>query len=252
MKRYRDPALWVIFFVLLFLSFPAWEGSGRDISTWENLVRFVMRFFPPDFSDGEELWAGLVETAQVGFLSTTIAALISLALGLIGGPWMPAAGRAVVLFLLATIRSIPSLVWAVMAVAVVGANPRAGVLALSFYSIGYLGKFLMDDFAALDLSLMRTYQRWGLHPLLAFYFGFWPQLRRLYGAHCLWMLEYNIRSAAIIGYVGAGGLGLRLHAYQEYGQWDKFSAVLLVILGIVLCFEILIRAKEQEKDSSTT
>lgn len=250
MKRYRDPLLWLLFLCLLFLSLPAWEGSGRDISHWDNLTRFLGRFFPPDFSDSRELLAGLLETVQVGFLATVIASVISLALALVGGPWMPASGRAVVLFLLAGIRSIPSLVWAVLAVAVVGANPRAGVLALSFYSVGYLGKFLMDDFAALDLTLMRTYQRWGLNPIFAFYFGFWPQLRRLYAAHCLWMLEYNIRSAAIIGYVGAGGLGLLLHSYQEYGQWSRFSAVLLVILGIVLCFELLIRTKEKEKESN--
>jgi len=52
-------------------------------------------------------------------------------------------------------------------------------------------------------------------------------------SHVLWMLEYNIRSAAIIGYVGAGGIGLLLHTYQEFGHWDKFSTVLIFILVLV-------------------
>lgn len=241
MRRATSPLLLLALALALGWSLPAWEGSGRDFSSWENLLRFLHRFLPPDFSDWRELAEGFRETAQIGFLATAIAAVVSLVLGLAGGPWMPAASRGIITFLLAAIRSVPSLVWAVIAVAVVGPFPRAGVLALALYSLGYLGKFLMDDFRTLDLQLLRTYQHWGLSPVAAFRFGFWPQLKRRYGAHCLWMLEYNIRSAAIIGYVGAGGLGLRLHAYQEYGQWSRFAAVLLVILATVLVFEAAAR-----------
>ena len=228
----RTLGLYLLFFVLLAISFPAWEGSTRDLSQWENLLRFLSRFFPPDFSDWRELLEGFRETVQIAFLATVIASICSLLLGLLGGPWMPRPGRLAILFVLATIRSVPSLIWAVLTVAVVGPHPRAGVLALALYSVGYLGKFLLDDFATLDLSLLRTYLRWGAPPLVAFRYGFWPQLRRRYFAHSIWMLEYNIRSASIIGYVGAGGLGLRLYAYQEYGQWSRFSAVLLLILVI--------------------
>lgn len=232
--------------ILLFVfSLPAWEGSGRDISLWDNLFRMGIRFFPPDFSDYKEIFYGLLETAQIGFLSTAVAAFISFFLAVLGGPWMPKASRLLIHFIFALIRSIPSLVLAVLAVAVVGANPRAGVIALTLYSVGYLGKFLLDDFASLDQELMKTYRRWGVHPILAFWFGFWPQLKDLYGSHCIWMLEYNIRSASILGYVGAGGLGLLLLSYQEYGNWSKFSAVLLVILFIVVLFEVLRHGREK-------
>jgi len=234
--------LYGLFLALVALSLPAWEGSSRDLSEWENLSRFLGRFFPPDFSDAKVLGIAFRETLQIAFLGTLIASAISLFLGLIGGPWMPRAGRVSILLVLAAIRSVPSLVWAVVTVAVVGPHPRAGVLALALYSVGYLGKFLLDDFSTLDLSLLRTYSRWGIPPLAAFRYGFWPQLRRRYFAHSLWMLEYNIRAASIIGYVGAGGLGLQLHAYQEYGQWSRFAAVLLLILATVLVFEIVPKA----------
>jgi phosphonate transport system permease protein len=224
--------------LFIFLSLPAWEGSTRDLSEWENLFRFIGRFFPPDFSDWKSLLEGFRETVQIAFLATLLASAISLLMGLAGGPWMPSYIKAALVFLLATIRSVPSLVWAVLAVAVIGPHPRAGVVALALYSIGYLGKFLLDDFRTLDLSLLHTYQRWGMPGLAAFRYGFWPQLRRRYLAHSIWMFEYNIRSASIIGYVGAGGLGLRLHSYQEYGQWNRFSAVLFMILFTVLALEI--------------
>jgi phosphonate transport system permease protein len=242
LAQLRTYFLYGIFIALIILSLPAWEGSTRDLSEWENFARFLGRFFPPDFSDSQTLAVAFRETLQIAFLATLAASCFSLFIALLGGPWMPRAGRMFILLLLATIRSVPSIVWAVVTVAIVGPHPRAGVLALMLYSVGYLGKFLLDDFSTLDLSLLHTYRRWGLPPLAAFRFGFWPQLRRRYLAHSIWMLEYNIRSASIIGYVGAGGLGLQLHAYQEYGQWNRFSAVLLLILATVLVFEIVPKA----------
>ncbi|MFN7727780.1 MAG: PhnE/PtxC family ABC transporter permease [Bdellovibrio sp.] len=238
---------WLALLVLIALAWPAFQGSDRDLDSVGSFLHFFVRFFPPDFSDGQELLNGLIETAQIGFLATVIAAVLSLGLGLLGGPWVHRSGQFSVLSLFALIRSVPSLVWAVIAVAAVGPFPRAGVIALTFYSIGYLGKFLLDDLRTLNMDLTRMYLRWGLSPLWSFYLGFWPQLKARYLAHCVWMLEYNIRSAAIIGYVGAGGLGLRLHAYQEYGQWRRFCAVLIMILAIVLLFEIVSRFQGRPK-----
>ena len=72
----------------------------------------------------------------------------------------------------------------------------------------------------------------------AFQFGLFPQVKPLILSHVLWMLEYNIRSAAIVGYVGAGGVGLLLHTYQEFGQWNKFASVLFFILILVTILDL--------------
>ncbi len=129
---------------------------------------------------------------------------------------------------------MPSLIWALIAVAAVGANPLAGVIALTFYSLGYLGKFFSDAFESADAGVMRGLRAIGADAVQAFRYGLWPQAAPLIGSHALWMLEYNIRSAAIIGYVGAGGIGVLLHSYQEFYQWDRFCTVLLFILAIVI------------------
>ena len=73
----------------------------------------------------------------------------------------------------------------------------------------------------------------GASRIQSFQYGLWPNVRPLVWSYALWMLEYNIRSAAIIGFVGAGGIGLQLHTYQEYYQWDRFATVLLMILLLV-------------------
>jgi phosphonate transport system permease protein len=139
----------------------------------------------------------------------------------------------IVRMILNIIRTLPSLIWALIAVAVVGPNPLAGVIGLTFYSIGYLGKFFSDAFESIDSEVPDGLRMSGANSVQAFQYGLLPQVKPLVASHVLWMLEYNIRSAAIIGYVGAGGIGLLLHTYQEFGQWDKFSAVLLFILALV-------------------
>ena len=132
------------------------------------------------------------------------------------------------------IRTIPSLLWALLAVVIVGSNPLAGVIALTFYSVGYLAKFFSETFEATDTDAQQALRSLGASPLQAFQFGLWPNARPFIWSHCLWMLEYNVRSASIIGYVGAGGIGLHLKLYAESADsWNKFSLVLLFILLIV-------------------
>jgi phosphonate transport system permease protein len=135
--------------------------------------------------------------------------------------------------ILNVIRTLPSLIWALLAVAVVGPNTLAGVIGLTFYSIGYLGKFFSDAFESVDTNVSDGLRQIGADRVQAFQYGLLPQVKPLILSHVLWMLEYNIRSASIIGYVGAGGIGLLLHSFQEYGHWDKFSTVLIVILALV-------------------
>jgi ABC-type nitrate/sulfonate/bicarbonate transport system permease component len=140
--------------------------------------------------------------------------------------------------LLNAIRSIPGLIWALIAVAVLGANAGAGVAALAIYSLGYLGKFFSDAFESADPSVSQALRAGGASRLQAFQYGIWPHAAPLAWSHTLWMLEYNIRSASIVGYVGAGGIGVWLHTYQEFYEWDKFAAVLACILAAVVILDL--------------
>ena len=141
--------------------------------------------------------------------------------------------------LMNAIRTIPSLIWALLAVAIVGPNPLAGVIGLTFYSVGYLGKFFSDAFESVDIDVARALRALGARTLQAFQYGLWPHAKPLVWSYSLWMLEYNIRSAAIVGIVGAGGVGLQLHTYQEYYQWDKFATVLLFMFLLVSALDLL-------------
>lgn len=227
---------------ILVVSFLGLQGSGRDLDVWANFTDLASRFFPPDFSVLPELAGALVETLRIAVVATAAASALALPLALGASQrFAPAWLRSATLLTQAGIRTVPSLIWALLAVAVVGANEIAGVVALSFYSLGYLGKFFADAIDTSPVEAARLLEANGAHPVQAFQYGLWPELGPLFRRHVLWMFEYNVRSASIIGYVGAGGIGTRLHIYQEYGQWDRFCAVLLVILALVVGLELFSR-----------
>jgi phosphonate transport system permease protein len=221
-------------------SWPALRGSGRDLDTWGNVARFVGYFFPPDWSVWPETLSALAETFQIAVLATGLAALLSLPLAALGARTIaPAWVRAPARLLMNFARTVPSLVWALFGVAIVGANPLAGVIALTLYSLGYLGKFYSDAFESVDAEVARGLSSLGASRVQAFQYGLWPHAKPLIVSHVLWMLEYNLRAASIIGYVGAGGLGVQLASYYEYQAWDKVATVLLFILALVTLLDLL-------------
>jgi phosphonate transport system permease protein len=225
----------LIFLAGAFSALPSIEGSGRDLDYLGNLTRFTSQFFPPDWSILDRTLSGLLETVQIALVSTLLAIALSFVISLgasrnIAPSWVLWPTR----MLLNIIRTIPSLLWALVAVVIVGSNSLAGVIALTLYSVGYLAKFFSETFESADLSAQHALKSLGASSFQAFQFGLWPNARPIIWSHCLWMLEYNIRSASIIGYVGAGGIGLHLKLYAESADsWNKFSLVLLCILVVV-------------------
>lgn len=215
------------------------ETPARRLDYVANLRRFLGYFLPPDFSDSASILRALAETAQIALLATALATVVALPLGAAGArTLMPAPIAALARLLLSGIRTVPSLIWALIAVAVIGPGPLAGVWGLAAYSLGYLGKFFADALESVDIEVARGLRAIGAGRLQAFQYGVWPAARPLLWSYVLWMLEYNLRSAAIIGYVGAGGLGVQLAAYQEYYQWEKFAAVLIYIFILVVLLDL--------------
>jgi phosphonate transport system permease protein len=229
----------LLFAAAVVASAPVLRGSGRDLDYLRNLWRFLGHFFPPDFSASAQIVAALGETMQIAVMATAAAVVLSVPLAMAGARGIaPRPLNLTARMTLNVIRTIPSLIWALMAVAVVGPNPLAGVIGLTLYSLGYLGKFFSDAFESVRAEASVGLRAIGASSVQAFQYGLWPQAKPLIWSHALWMLEYNIRSASIIGYVGAGGIGVQLHTYQEYYQWEKFAAVLVYILALVTVLDL--------------
>lgn len=230
----------LLFLVAVVSSAGVLRGSGRDLDYLANIRRFLGSFFPPDFSVTGQTLIGLWETFQIAVMATAFAIVISIPIAVAGAQtlsprWLVFITR----LLMNAIRTVPSLIWALLAVAIVGPNALAGVIGLTFYSVGYLGKFFSDAFESVDVEVARALRALGARTIQAFQYGLWPHAKPLVWSYSLWMLEYNIRSAAIVGIVGAGGVGLQLHTYQEYYQWNKFATVLLFMFLLVSALDLL-------------
>jgi len=230
----------LLFLVAVVCSAGVLRGSGRDLNYLANIRGFLANFFPPDFSVTGQTLLGLWETIQIAVMATAFAIVVSVPIAIAGAQtlsprWLVFLSR----LLMNGIRTIPSLIWALLAVAIVGPNPLAGVIGLTFYSVGYLGKFFSDAFESVDVEVARALRALGARTIQAFQYGLWPHAKPLVWSYSLWMLEYNIRAAAIVGIVGAGGVGLQLHSYQEYYQWDKFATVLLFMFLLVSALDLL-------------
>ena len=230
----------ITFLLGVLVSLPALRGSGRELDYWANIQRFLGYFLPPDFSVWPETLRALAETFQIAIMATFFATLLSFPLAALGARtiaprWLVAPAR----LLMNAARTIPGLIWALIGVAIVGANPLAGVIGLTFYSLGYLGKFFSDAFESVDAEVARGLRAMGADRVQAFQHGLWPHAKPLVVSHVLWMLEYNLRAASIIGYVGAGGLGMQLASYYEYFAWEKVATVLLFILALVSLLDLL-------------
>ena len=230
----------IVFIVAVISSAGVLRGSGRDLNYLANIGSFLGAFYPPDFSVTRQTLIGLWETVQIAVMATAFAILISVPIAIAGAQtlsprWLVFTAR----LLMNGIRTIPSLIWALLAVAVVGPNALAGVIGLTFYSVGYLGKFFSEAFESVEIDVARALRALGARTIQAFQYGLWPHAKPLVWSYSLWMLEYNIRSASIVGIVGAGGVGLQLHTYQEYNQWNKFATVLLFMFLLVSALDLL-------------
>lgn len=229
----------LLLLLAVLVSLPVLQPPGRELDYAANLSRFLTRFWPPDFSVLPAILPSLVETFQMAVLATVLACLLGIPVAAAASHNIaPRPVVAAVRLFLNGIRSIPGLIWALIAVAVLGANAGAGVAALAIYSLGYLGKFFSDAFESADPAVSQALRAGGASRIQAFQYGIWPHAAPLAWSHTLWMLEYNIRSASIVGYVGAGGIGAWLHTYQEFYQWDKFAAVLACILAAVILLDL--------------
>jgi phosphonate transport system permease protein len=225
----------------------AWRGTEMQTSgLGQSLARaadFLGRMFPPagsrDDLTGQWLPA-LLKTIQMGLLGTTIGALLSLPLGVMAARnlsprWLTMLTRG----LLNLIRTVPSVVWGLFFVAAVGLGPAAGVLALSVYTVGYLGKFYFETFEATDDAAAAALRLANASRPQVFQYAILPQSLPLLANYTLFIFEYSIRAATILGVVGAGGIGYYFQVYLGNFDYQRAASLLLLLLAVVVALDWL-------------
>ena len=230
---------WIIFLLLV-----AWSISGAEISPqklqrfWPNIFRFVGSLWPPDRGYFLEMLEPILATVQMALLGTLLSMVLSLPFGLIAARNTsphPVVYQTSRLFL-NMVRAIPSLVWAIIFVAAMGFGPFAGIIALGVGQVGVLGKLYSEAIEAINPRPVEAVRATGASVLQVFSLAVLPQALPLMISYTLLDFESNIRSATILGIVGAGGIGFELQA--SFSQF-RFGQVMTILIEIVLLVTII-------------
>jgi phosphonate transport system permease protein len=204
------------------------------------MLDFVRRMFPPDLAVLPAALAGALKTVEIAFLGTAAAALLAVPLGFLSArnvapPRLYYPMRAALNFL----RSVDTLVYALLFVAAVGLGPFPGVLAVVAYTTTSLAKLYSETVEGIDPGPVDAITATGATRLQVLRFGVWPQVVPLFLSFVLYRFESNIRAATVLGFVGAGGIGLYLQTYLRMIDYPAASTVLLVTVVMVMAVDFL-------------
>ena len=223
-----------------------------------NLRVITQEAWPPDFSvvTDRASWAyppcelqtdwmcspavvGMTQTLEIAFLATILGMVLSLPLAAasatnLAPPLMAQSIRQ----LLAALRVLPSLIWALIFVILVGIGPLAGVLAMTMYSVGYLGKLQYEALEGVSREPLEVARTMGLPRWQVARFFAIPEAANSLLSQMLFMFEYNVRHGSEVGLVGAGGIGWYMQYYLEpFKLYDRVLALIIVMYVVVIAID---------------
>ena len=232
-----------------------------------NLVVIAGEAWPPDFSilTKRASWAyppcelqtdwmcspavlGMTQTLEIAFLATIFGMAISLPLAVAAATNLsPPLLAQVVRQVLAALRVLPSLIWALIFVILVGIGPLAGVLAMTMYTVGYLGKLQYEALEGVSREPLEVARAMGLPRWQVARFFAIPEAANSLISQMLFMFEYNVRHGSVVGLVGAGGIGWYMQYYLEpFKLYDRVLALIIVMyLVVIVIDQISLRVRSQ-------
>lgn len=183
---------------------------------------------------------GMFETMKMAFVATILGFLGAIILSpLAARNLVPKTIHLPIRIFMAATRSLPSLIWAVMFIAIFGLGPLAGVLAMTFYTIGYLGKFQYEEMEGMRSDPLEAARAMGLSKREIALFVVIPETSNSLLSQLLFMFEYNVRHGTVLGLVGAGGIGYYLSFYIGLFMYQQVMTFIIVIFVVVVLLDLL-------------
>jgi phosphonate transport system permease protein len=237
--RWSRVAGWTALGAVFVWSAVATEVSlGRMVEGLPYMWDFVRRMVPPDLSVLGNAVRGAIETVQIAIVGTAVAAVLALPVGFAAARnaaprWLFYSSR----LLLNTFRAVDTLVYALFFVAAVGLGPFPGVLAVIVYTATVLAKLYSEAIEAIEPGPVEAVRATGATRLQVLRWGVLPQLAPQFLSFTLYRFETNIRAAAILGFVGAGGIGFYVQTYLRLLNYPAAASVLLVLVALVMVID---------------
>jgi phosphonate transport system permease protein len=232
---------WAVVIALLAVS---WQGADMRpldlVRDSANMAEYASDFFPPNFSQWRFYLQEMIVTVQIALWGTVLAVVLAVPLGLMSSANIaPVWVRQPIRRMMDAARAINEMVFAMLFIVAVGLGPFAGVLALFVHTTGVLAKLFSEAVESIDSQPVEGIRATGANALEEIVFGVLPQVLPLWISYSLYRLESNVRSASVVGMVGAGGIGVVLWEIIRGFQYAETCAVMIIIVVTVTFIDLI-------------
>ncbi len=222
-------------------------GVQLDISPktliygWDDIVEYFSRYGHPDFSQAPSYVKLMLETIAMGFWGTIFAFVVAFfiapfaARNLSPNAWTYNLAREALNFM----RAMPDVLLALVFVASFGLGPLPGALALGVHTAGFLGKFFAESLERVDKGRYEALDAVGAGFSQKMMYAGWPSILREMSGYTLYILDRNIRTGAVLGLVGAGGIGIALYDTLRMFEYDQSAALLIILIVTIMLLDRL-------------
>lgn len=239
---YKHLFVVVLIALVLWTSMRASETNfGELAANTDQMEAFLQKLLHPDFSYVPSLLIPLLRTFQMSVLSTTVGVLFAIPLAFLATTVATQNGlvSGIVRFVLNVIRTIPNTLLAAILVSMVGIGEGTGTLTLTIFTAGMVSQLLYESIETIDRQPLEAAESVGANKLKTAVWAIWPQIIRPVLSYSFYALEVNIRSSTVLGYVGAGGIGIILNSSLALFKYDRVSIILIAIFIMVVLVDAL-------------
>jgi phosphonate transport system permease protein len=209
----------------------------------EQMADMIRRMWPVDWSHYPAVvHAALLETLHMATLGTLLSLVVAVPLGLMVAENVTHNRllNTIARVMLIASRSVNSLVWALLFVAVFGPGPLAGTCAIAFRSVGFVGKLLGEAIEQAPRGPIEALAAAGATTSAQVWYGYWPQVKPAFWSVVLLRWDINVRESGVLGLVGAGGIGVALDTALNLFQWTQVSMILVAVFAVVVAAEVVV------------
>lgn len=239
-RKSRTPLIVaVLVFVIIWAIHMTEFDMGIIIERLSKMLDLLKKIFQPDWSFFPKVIAPLLDTVKMSILGTVIGCAIALPVSILASSNInhnvPIVS--VFRFILALIRTLPTLVIALVCALIFSLGTFSGTVAIAVFTFGVVSKMLYESIETIDMGPFEAMEALGANKFQAFWSACVPQILPVYLSHCLYCFEMNIRASAILGYVGAGGLGITINERIGWRDYNSLGMVLLTLFVVVAFIE---------------
>ena len=209
------------------------------VSRFSKMLDLLKKIFHPNWEFFPKVVSPLLDTIKMSILGTVIGCAITMPVAILASSNINrnAVIVSIFRFILALIRTLPTLVIALVCALIFSLGTFSGTVAIAIFTFGVVSKMLYESIETIDMGPFEAMEALGANKFQAFWSACVPQILPVYLSHCLYCFEMNIRASAILGYVGAGGLGITINERIGWRDYESLGMVLLTLFVVVAFIE---------------